>query len=123
MDVHFCQGHIKRASIIGKAKTCEEVNACRQACGKKIQSCASDKGCSTNGDHKGCCHNESFSFDMDFDSLQIISATSDTQDWSIALNSSSLGSLLVLNNLYTYQQYIPPPLEKSITILFQVFRL
>jgi len=125
MDVHFCQGHFKRANIFDKAKSCAEVNACLIKCGKKVSSCSADKGCSSDGDHKGCCHNESFDFDLEFDSIEIIPDVNIENSLSSIYTGYSFieHHIIPSSRCLKFINYIPPPPEKDIAILFQVFRL
>jgi len=70
-------------------------------CGKKVSSCSADKGCSSDGDHKGCCHNESFDFDLEFDSIEII------PDVNIENSLSSIytGYSLFFSKSFAYRIY------------------
>lgn len=122
MDVHFCQGKFKRANIFGKAKTCEQVNDCLRKCGKEIKSCHSD---GQDGDHKGCCENQSFELDFDFDAFDNTAADISTiqKQFLTAFTYTYVLNLVPKKDNPKFTTYIPPPLEKDITILFQVFRL
>ena len=122
MDVHFCQGKFKRANFLGKAKTCEQVNDCLKKCGKEVKSCHSD---GQDEDHKGCCENQSFQLDLDFDSGDIISSdlSKIQKQFLTAFTYIYVLNLVPAERNPKFTSYIPPPLEKDISILFQVFRL
>lgn len=122
MDVHFCQGKFKRANLLGKAKTCEQVNDCLIKCGKEIKSCHSD---GEDGDHKGCCENQSVQLDLDFDAADITPTDlSKTQkQFLTAFTYTYVLNLVPTKDKPKFTTYIPPPLEKDISILFQIFRL
>lgn len=122
MDVHFCQGKFKRANIFGKAKTCEQVNDCIRKCGKVIKSCHAD---GQDGDHKGCCENQSFELDFDFDAFDNSSADINTiqKQFLTTFTYTFVQNLVPKKGNPKFTTYIPPPLEKDITVLFQVFRL
>jgi len=122
MDAHFCQGKFKRANIFGKAKTCEQVNECLKKCGKEVKSCHSD---SQDGDRKGCCENQSFQFDLDFDAVDIIFSDLGKiqKQFLTAFTYTYVLNLVSTKENPKFTTYIPPPLEKDISILFQVFRL
>ena len=125
MDVHFCQGKFKRANIFGKAKTCQEVNECLLKCGKEVKSCQSKSSCSTDGEHKGCCNNESFQLDFDFDAFDVVSSdiSKIQKQFLTAFTYTYVLNLVPSKDVSKFNTYIPPPLEKDLSILFQVFRL
>jgi hypothetical protein len=125
MDVHFCQGKFKRANIFGKAKTCQEVKECLIKCGKPITSCHADNTCSNDQDHKGCCNNESFDLDLDLDAFKVISAEFNEiqKQFLTAFTSTYVLNLALTKEISKFTTYQPPPLEKDIAVLFQVFRL
>jgi len=125
IDIHFCQGKFKRANIFEKAKTCQEVKECLIKCGQPIASCHADNACSNDGDHKGCCNNQSFELDLNFDSGEVTTySLTDVQVKFVnVFMLSYLGHLSPSHTLQNYTNYYPPPLEQDITVLFQVFRL
>jgi len=125
MDMHFCEGNFKRASIFGKAKTCEQVSECMTKCGKETKACDSTSKCGSDGDHKGCCENETIDFDLDYDASEIAATELRpiTKQFDVALSRSFLSSVSSVRETLHFFNYIPPPLEKDIAILFQVFRL
>jgi len=125
MDVHFCQGKFKRANIFGKAKTCQEVKECLIKCGKPITSCHADNACSNDNDHKGCCNNESFDLDLDLDAFKVIPAEFNEmqKQFLTAFTYTYVLNLAPTKEISKFTTYQPPPLEKDIAVLFQVFRL
>jgi len=98
IDIHFCQGKVKRLNLFGKAKSCSEVSQELSNCHHGNNAVSS---CGTDVTHDGCCNNQSFDLDLDFDS----------------------GEVTTLSLTENYTNYYPPPLEQDITVLFQVFRL
>lgn len=58
VDIHYCQGHFKSFSIVGKAKACYEIAACPMHQNSEGEHDSEDKN---------CCHNESFQFEADHD--------------------------------------------------------
>lgn len=125
MDMHFCQGKLKRVSFIGSAKTCAEMAAIMKHCSsKKGKSCHSGaKSCSADGSHKGCCENESVSFDLDIDNIDIQDFNSSLQE--IDFNVFFKGHLVALPNLQIkllqFEEYIPPLPRKDLIVLHQSF--
>ena len=125
MDVHFCQGKFKRANIFSKAKTCEQVNACMKKCGKEVKTCHSKDSNTEDGDHKGCCNNESFELDFDFEAFDIVytDLSKIQKQFLTAFTYTYVLNLVPIKDISKFSTYLPPPLEKEISILFQVFRL
>lgn len=125
MDMHFCQGKLKRVSLIGSAKTCAEMAVMMKHCsGKKAKSChGASKSCSDDGSHNGCCENESISFDLDIDNIDIQAFNSSVLE--IDFNVLSKVQLVALPNLQIkllqFEEYIPPLPRKDLTVLHQSF--
>jgi len=125
MDMHFCQGKLKRVSFIGSAKTCAEMAAMMKHCSsKKGKSCHNGaKSCSADGTHKGCCENESLSFDLDIDNIDIQNFNSSVLE--IDFNVLSKFQLVSIPNLQIkllqFEEYIPPLSRKDLTVLYQSF--
>ena len=125
MDMHFCQGKLKRVSLIGSAKTCAEMAVMMKHCsGKKAKSChGASKSCSDDGSHNGCCENESISFDLDIDNIDIQAFNSSVLE--IDFNVLSKVQLVALPNfqikLLQFEEYIPPLPRKDLTVLHQSF--
>jgi len=125
LDVHFCQGKFKRANLFGVAKTCQEVKDCLVKCGQQKTSCHTDRTCSKEDTHKGCCSNSSFEFDLDLDVFEVIQIeinkiqkqflTTCTYTYGFNLESSK--------DVSRTRLYVPPQLDKQFAVLFQVFRL
>ncbi len=121
MDMHFCQGHLKRINLFGKAKTCAEV----------VKSCCHAKAlktaCGINDDHVGCCNNTEVLLDMDIESTALISTdiSNDNIIWLKAYVSIFLKNLYISGyHSYTDYAYLPPPdLKQNTVVLFQNFRL
>jgi len=115
MDVHYCDGDIKRANVFGKAKTCAEVTACMIKCGKKAKSCSSEK--------KGCCDNQSFVVDFDFDGAEVDRAISTEVKKALAifvLNKCLISDVPTdINDFFLYRA---PPLIEDLQVRYQSFR-
>lgn len=122
IDIHFCKGKVKRLNLFGEAKSCAQVN-------QELSNCHHSKNaissCAVDGTHDGCCNNQSFELDLDFDSGEVTAySLTDVQIKFVkAFVLSYLGHLLPSHNQKNYTNYYPPPLEQDITVLFQVFRL
>ncbi len=121
MDMHFCQGHLKRINLFGKAKTCAEV----------VKSCCHAKAlkttCAINDDHEGCCNNSEVLLDMDIESTAIVSPdiSNDNIIWLKAYVSIFFKIIFRSGyDTYTDYAYLPPPdLKQNTVVLFQNFRL
>lgn len=122
IDIHYCKGKVKRLNLLGKAKSCSEVDQELSHC---YNSENENSSCSVNGTHDGCCNNQSFKLDLDFDSGEILATNfTDIQDkLVIAYVLSYLKYSVPSTTLDNYRDYHPPPLERDIAVLFQVFRL
>lgn len=126
LDIHFCQGHLKRANLFGKAKTCLEVEACMKKCGMQMKSCHSAvSSCSPDGDHDNCCKNHSIQLDMDYDySFVAVTETSNSPDQVIVFfNPNNPTSKTAFSQIIPYKNYKPPLLVSDIPVLFQSFLL
>lgn len=125
MDMHFCQGKLKRVSLVGSAKTCAEMAVMMKHCsGKKAKSChGASKSCSDDGNHNGCCENDSISFDLDIDNIDIQDFNSSVLE--IDFNVLSQIRLVDFPNfqlkLLQFEEYIPPLSKKDFTVLYQSF--
>ena len=64
MDMHFCEGKLKRINFLGKAKTCAEVSLLAKTCCNRLIKPSCHKA---GKDHKGCCQNQGILLDMEFD--------------------------------------------------------
>ena len=122
IDIHFCQGKVKRLNLFGKAKSCSEVSQELSNCHHGNNAVSS---CGTDVTHDGCCNNQSFDLDLYFDSGEVttLSLTDVQIKFVKAFVLNYLGHVLPPRTLQNYTNYYPPPLEQDITVLFQVFRL
>jgi len=115
MDVHYCDGDIKRANVFGKAKTCAEVTACQLKCGKTAKSCSSEK--------KGCCDNQSYIIDFDFDGAELDRAIStDVQKVLVVDITSTYLAYDAPSSISRTFLYRPPPLINDLQVVYQSFR-
>lgn len=125
MDMHFCQGKLKRVNLFGKAKTCAEVAECFKVCQSKSNSkSAENKSCHSDGnDHSGCCNNVGLLLDLDYDFGGFISAELCTvQDHMLTPIVSEILPLKVLQNQNVpYLNYKPPLLTRDIQVIIQSF--
>lgn len=125
MDMHFCQGKLKRVSLIGSAKTCAEMAVMMKHCsGKKAKSChGASKSCSDDGSHNGCCENESLSFDLEIDNIDIQNFSSTVLEVNFnVLYDTHLVDLPKLQiKLLQFEEYIPPLSRQDLTVLYQSF--
>ncbi len=126
LDMHFCQGKIKRINLLGKAKTCAEIKNTKQTCKhhkpKEKKDTQAVQTCSSNSDHKGCCENQSFKIDLDTEFSQSqVNATPDVRlDFLVAFTLVFIQP--AYNFLFVQKQIYRPPLPKhSLVVLFQQF--
>jgi len=123
MDMHFCQGDLKRVNLLGKAKSCAEVTACMKKCGKELPACHKDKA--SDGDHDDCCANDQVAFDMDFDSGLAYIADFETNNYVAPLAASevfkNLNSQKLGHHLATLP--IPPLIRRNTFAILQTYRL
>jgi len=122
LDIHFCQGEMKRLNLFGEAKTCAEVSQIVKKC---HSSYASNKACVANSDHKGCCNNKSFDLDLDFDAGEVIANALTQVEMQFIKAFVFCYSLNVrpTPNLHNSSNYYPPTLKPDIAVLFQTFLL
>jgi hypothetical protein len=68
MDMHFCEGHIKRINFIGKAQSCQELaQKMKSCCASKNSSKKIKSSCLSKNHDKGCCNNNSIEFNLETD--------------------------------------------------------
>jgi len=122
MDIHFCQGKIKRINLFGKAKTCAEVSQNSTKCHTTINTTST---CGIDSNHNGCCNNQSFELDFDFDFGDVMehNFTDSQLKFVTALVYNYLGLKLPKPNLNNYTSYHPPSLRQNFIVLFQTFLL
>lgn len=126
MDVHMCSGHLKRVNLFGKAKTCLEKIEMQKTCHQKSDlSYAVKSKCGDNGDHQGCCQNDSFQLDADTDLVNGQSNVADIQNVKYFLAAFVSTYLLSdWQSTFTKLEIYKPPLKiPDVQVLFQVFRL
>lgn len=111
-DVHYCSGHIKSVSLVGKAKSCHEIaqKSChksdaKKSCHKKAKSESADTSCKKN-----CCHNESFMSQLDYDGVTAIISQSSQDVWSVAAAFVTSHEIAIPHQLIaSIPLYRPPP--------------
>ena len=122
IDIHFCNGHVKRAAIYGKAKSCTEVDVCQHS---KVENEFKNL-CGVNDGHEGCCSNKSIILDLDLDATDG-ETYSDQKTENKQPSTIQKMSLCCLNklkfSLNNPNTYIVPYLKKNVLVLFQVFLL
>ena len=127
MDIHMCSGQLKRVNLFGPAKTCLEKIEMQEACHKKSGSSSiMESNCANhNGDHKGCCQNDSFELDIDSD-LLIMQVSIADMLFLKAFLSTFMASIPHPASLLqtSFLKHLKPPLISSpFRVLYQVFRL
>lgn len=122
LDIHFCQGKMKRLNLFGEAMSCAEVS---QRAAKCHNSNTIKAICVIDGEHKGCCNNKSFDLDLDFDSGEALQTPlTDMQIQFVkAFVLSYFADARPSPALHNYTNYYPPPLKRDIPVLFQTFLL
>ena len=124
MDLHYCQGRLKGASFIGKAKTCHDREA-SSSCHKKKNSCQHPNEELTQSEKDACCQNRTVHVEADDTEKNIDSYNVADQK---ELTASYTTTKIIIYQIkrsprYSPQKYRPPPLKKNLPILLQVFRL
>lgn len=122
IDLHFCQGQIKSLSFIGEAKSCHSQTT--KPCSSKKKACSiktTEKDC-----QKDCCSNKTIIVDAS-DADQKIPNTelsSDQMDFLTAfVEVYILSHYDFYKNIIPYQNYVPPLLDRDISVLVQCFLL
>ena len=127
MDLHFCQGHLKRVNFIGKAKTCAEMALMVEHCSKKkAKSCHSKaKSCTGGESHDGCCDNKAVVLDLDIEKADFLDVNSSDLKENTAVVAIDKFILSNENQLkkVAFRHYKPPLPTTDIYILFESFLL
>ncbi len=125
IDVHFCNGDFKRMNIFGKAKTCAEVATCSMSCGSNTQDKVTPTSiCSIDDLHIGCCENQTFELNLEFEASELISSAYSSLDQSIKGVYYVKSPNEIKNNQnysHGFITYLSPPLIPEIQILYQTF--
>ena len=119
LDVHYCQGKVKRVNPFGKARTCAEMANLSGSC----HGHQSSTHCSKDQDHGDCCNNEQVLLDWDFDhSDLVVNAPQSTFDLDLVL-PVVVDELNVEFDVFVdhYRQYEPPLILKDFCVLFESF--
>lgn len=122
LDVHFCQGEMKRFNLFGIAKSCLEVSQKTKTCHNTNSLHAT---CGIDGEHQGCCNNKSFDFDFDIEAVEAFAnqlMKKQTQFVEAFVQSYFVDSG-PSSAQHNYIHYYPQPLKRNISVLFQTFLL
>ncbi len=140
VDMHFCGGELKSLNFFGEAEKCDmaqgdhvgcphhassnEKELAHSCCHKKKQASEIKK---SSRDKKGCCHNESFRFELDED------FTFDDAfelDWTSHDLKICAEPIVLLSEQYVYtaesismEPPSPPLIKKDILVDVQCFRI
>jgi len=126
MDLHYCQGHLKSVSLIGKAKNCHELQAQSTSdhCKKAKSSCKHSGEKISQKEADGCCNNKTVKMD-DLDEDYFFSGYNleDNSLNFVAINvSHKISDDLVIDyDVDAYLHYKPPEPYKDFQSYFQVF--
>ena len=126
MDLHYCQGHLKSISLIGKAKNCHELQAQSTSdhCKKAKASCNHTGESLTQKEADGCCNNKTVTIvdldedffisdgNLEYNTLNII---------AINLDQSHIDAIVVNHDVDAYLHYKPPETHKDFQSYFQIF--
>ncbi len=103
VDIHYCQGHFKSFSVLGKARACYEIAACPMHQNEED---------SHEKEDKNCCHNESFQFqaehDLAFEYEEVVSLNILSTLPEQSIIKPQLPLIQTQDNAYIL--YRPPPL-------------
>jgi hypothetical protein len=111
-DLHYCGGHLKGISLVGKAKSCHEKST-KPSCHKTSKTNAIESiGCQadSHGDN-GCCQNDKSYSQLDFDGTSTHSADNydNTIDYA-PLNQIWSNHFTFLHaRIIAYTSYPQPP--------------
>lgn len=128
VDLHYCGGHLKSYSLVGKARKCHEMESSPKIVGK---TCAHHSGPSSKGevctDEKGCCSNKTLHFQTDNDQqlqLQEGLQTPSFQKLFTAYVSIPFHSSPAVDYAESaMDRYRPPLIHRDILVLNQSFLL
>ncbi len=108
IDLHYCGGHLKSFSLVGKAKSCHE-NSLTKSCHSKKQE---QSKCEDSIDKNECCNNSSTYSIMDYDAqLQLIVQKDNTTDTPIVFGHYFDEPTHVNKNVHFASYANPPPLS------------
>ena len=124
MDLHYCQGNLKGASFVGKAKSCHDREA-SSSCHKKKKSCQHPNEELTQSEKDACCQNRTVQVDADDTdkNLSSISAFDQQEVPAVFAGIKGVTPAINLAAKHSPQKYRPPPLTRNLPVLLQVFRL
>lgn len=131
LSMHFCGGEISSFSFYGEADPCAMAQAKEE---KVTHSCCESSNNQTNKVENSsrhfefkddCCHNESYGIDIS-DTHEIENFTLDLQQTILAIQDNFDGNVLFTDfksELNHFHYYHPPPFDRDILVLYQVFRI
>ncbi len=127
IDLHFCKGHLKSFSLIGKAKSCHTISN-KNHCSRKQKACHvnSTKKSSTENCKKDCCTNKTFKVEPadDFQKIPLSKLTlSQTPFISYVINTFLIQNDDLYKFIIPHLNHIPPLLDRDIPLLIQSFLL
>ncbi len=124
MDMHFCQGDLKRVNFIGKAKSCAEVLACLKKCGKELPACHKTAMADKSSDgHDDCCDNDQVELDMDYDSSLAYTTEFNQSNFDLFIPKLSVHETPSRDNFTLAYLPIPPLIQRNIFAVLQTFLL
>ena len=122
IDLHFCQDKIEGLSFWGKAKSCNDIN-------DRFINCRNNQeihnSCHQDLSEDGCCSNQYFELDLDFDYGELLAKNyvkvqnkfARTFEFNYFINSVFYPRKL------NYKKIFPLSLRQNILVLFQTFLL
>ena len=124
MDMHFCQGNLKRVNFIGKAKTCTEIIQKQAACHSQSKCSKNKVECASNGNHTDCCKNEKIVLEYEYDATHTLENTKSTNlDFYASTTFVSIHGITIEPQSIPYLHYKPPKLIRYLPILLESFLL
>ena len=126
MDMHFCQGNIKRVNLLGKAKSCSDILIASQKCSNHTKALNFEQNCvqQTAEEDTNCCNNIKVEFDheLEFGSLLFSEFEDKRFDQSALIRFNHFESISQLR-IIDSTNYIPPILPNEIILMGLAFLL
>ena len=128
IDLHLCEGSIHSVSLLGKARSCHDIQVEASCHSNKTKGCCSKdrRESIANKCTSGCCQSETVVLNLDEDYVVWSERSDDSVEiWKRSISTESDSKSLGLWYLMPtqYLNFKPPLLGGDLTIRHQVFRL
>ncbi|MEL6718903.1 MAG: hypothetical protein AAFP82_09330 [Bacteroidota bacterium] len=115
VDMHYCKGELKSFSLFGKAKSCHEKKA--------THTCPYHAKMQQQQDNNNCCENETAYVQADIDKVFSSIEFTDIPLFIAVFVQVSLFENNFEPQVFAFEHYKPPLIERDIPILVQSFLL